>query len=183
MNQSHYDKSFSYSEILGKFLTISLDKYDIEMTEQLLSSRLKAINLNIEEVFPVEAIEIIQSFSKGIPRNIISAANLLLGKVNSFPIPEGEVRRILSHSYIGRIIKERIANEELRKKYMQIVEVLKVDYGGTAQSQEEFLKKLSERNIYSRIAALKHINKLVDMGIIRSERGGYNRIQRVLTLV
>jgi len=182
MNQSHYDKSFAYSEILGKFLTVRLEHYDFDKTEQLLSSRLKLIDWSIEELFDTPTIELIHSYSKGIPRNILSAANLLLGHSKDYPIKESFTRDILNQKFIDRLIKDRVSNEELRKKYMDIVNVMRDEFGGTVNSQELFLKSLSNAQISSRVTALKHISRLIDIGVIRSERGGYNQIQRTLTL-
>ena len=179
MNESHYDKSFKYSEILGKFLTLRLEHYTYDQTEELLASRMKIIDKNIEEIFNRSSIEVIHSYSKGIPRNILTAANLLVAHAKDLPIKEGLTSDILSQKFVDRLISDRVENEELRNKYLAIVKVLREL---TDPPQELFLRKLSEYKIASRTTALKHLDKLVAIGAIKFTRGGYNQVQKTWSL-
>ena len=58
MNQVQYDKSFSYSEIFGKFLTQRLERLTFSETELLISKRLNIIDKNIEDVFDEDIVSL-----------------------------------------------------------------------------------------------------------------------------
>ena len=181
LNKSHYDKSFSYSEVLGKFLTLRLERFTYDETEELIQTRLKVVGAKIKDIFAPGALAILYNYSQGIPRNIISAANMLVAS-NIFPVSEKKTKRILKEEYINKIIVDRIEDRALRALYSEIVRVLKQDFQGTVDSQERLIQRLADRKIISRVTAIKHIQKLIDIGVFSIQKGGYNRLNKIISI-
>lgn len=181
MNQSHYEKSFNYSEIFGKFITIHLERFNREETEQLIESRLKLSGKRTEEVFSQEIINTVFSYSKGIPRNIISASNLLISSVIG-QITKEQAEEILKEKYIDQVINDRVTDLELRPIFKNIVGILKNDFNGTTNSQEDYVKRITEVTGIGRNSAIDRINDLVKFGILTRYRGGYNRLNKIISL-
>jgi len=183
MNKSLYNQADNYSLVLGKFTTLSLERFNYDDTTNLVEQRLKNARVQVEDVFLPETIDLIHSYSQGIPRNIISAAGLLLGRDTKYPITRDNAQQILKKDYVERILINRIEDRELKVRYTRIIDCLKNDFGGKVESQEPFLKKLAEKEIVSRVAAIKDIDKLIEIGVLHSSRGGYNRLHKVISLL
>lgn len=182
MNISHFEKSFSYSEILGKFITLRLEKLDFENTTQLINSRLKLVNKDVKNVFNPEVIESVYTYSKGIPRNIISACSLLVSNSNGDIIEKSKAESILKEKYTEQVINDRVEDLELRRIYKIMVSVLQNEFLGTAKSQEDYVKKIREVTQIGRNSILARINDLTKFGIFKQYKGGYNRVNKILSL-
>ena len=182
LNKSHYDKSFAFSEILGKFTTIRLNKLSPESVLELINSRLELIKKSFEEVFHHEVIKIISDYSKGIPRNVISACKLLFNKTNGKKVTAQEAERILSDEFITQVINDRVEDPEIKKLYETIITILKNDYGGSCPSQEEFVRKVSEQTRYGRNSLILRLKELSKFGILSIYRGGMRRQNKILSL-
>jgi len=179
MNISHYDKSFSYSEILGKFSIVRLEPFNLDETTELIRARLKlAGDVNY---FSDDIIRLIYDYSKGIPRNVISACNLLVNASNG-KIKIDIARKIFQTEYINQVISDRVEDLNERIIYNQMVEILKNDFGGVASSQEDYVKKVNEKLNISRATILKKISYLQKIGVFKVSRGGYNRIQKIISI-
>lgn len=182
MNISHHEKSYSYSEIFGKFQRIRLERLNIEETEKLISSRLKKINKETPEVFDKESIETIFSYSKGIPRNIISACKLLVDNSNGLKIIDSKFSQmILNERYFEQVINDRVTDLELKLIYKKMVDILEHEFNGNATSQEDFIKKVIETTNIGRNSLRQRIDDLEKFGIFKRYRGGYNRLNRIIS--
>ena len=182
MNKSHYDKSFTYSEVFGKFMNLRLDKFTFEETEKMISSRLKLVNLSKEEVFSREVLETIHNYSKGVPRNIISACSILISNSNRNKITKEKAEEILKEKYFDQVLNDRVEDLELRLIYKQMISVLKTNFQGVANSQEDYVRKAQEITGIGRNSVLNNIRDLVKYGIFNQYKGGYNRVNKILSL-
>ena len=182
MNKSHYERAFSYSETLGKFLTLRLERLNMDECEQLISSRLKKIDKKVREIFDVNVQEVIYNYSKGIPRNIISASSLLVDNLNGKDKMTTEIaQKILNEKYFDQVINDRVTDLDLKRIYQQMVAVLESDFKGTATSQEDYVKRVMEIANIGRNSILARIGDLSRFGILKVYRGGYNRINKIIS--
>ena len=181
MNNSHYEKSFSYSEILGKFVIQKLDKFDEEFTKKLVSSRLKTVEQEIENIFASDVIPTLFNFSKGIPRNIISACGILYNCSNGEPISNELTEKVLKEKYFDKVIEDNVEDLELKNIYKKMIDILKIDFQGTANSQEEFIEKITKKTSIGKNSAMSRINDLSRLGIFKLYKGGYNRLNKIIS--
>lgn len=181
INRSHYNKSFSYSETLGKFVLQSLDKFNEEFTRKLISTRLKTVNMKLKDVFTEEVVEDIFRYSKGIPRNIVSACGLLYDCYNGKPLASKISEKILKDKYFDKIIDDHVQDLELKRVYKKMIVILKEEYQGTANAQEDFLEKVMVSAKIGRNSAISRLNELSQIGIFKLYRGGYNRLNKIIS--
>lgn len=181
MNKSHYDKSFSYSETLGKFVTLRLEKLNNQEARELIASRLEKAEGKIEEIFDEDVLEVIFSYSKGIPRNIISACCLLLDNSNGKKINKKFTEKVLKERYLDQVINDRVEDLDLKRIYKQMVKVLEDDFKGSVPSQETYVKKVMEVCNIGRNSTLTRISELVKFGIFNQCKGGYNRVNKIIS--
>lgn len=170
MNKSHYDRSFTFSEILGKYVTIELESFEIEETEQLIKERLKIFrNNNGFKPFTEESIKKIYSFSAGIPRNILSACDLLLmGAV------EEDIKSIdgtftskkLQSEFAYKIISERIKDITARENLKRVYDFIKLEFKGKVNQEREFQRKFIEVYGGANMTLRKRTRKLEKLGLI-----------------
>lgn len=181
MNKSHYDKSFSYSETLGKFVTLRLEKLDYKETKELILSRLKIVEGDVNGYFSEEVLETVFNYSKGIPRNVISACGLLVDNPKGNKITKKIAEGILKEKYIDQVITDRVEDLELKRIYKQMTKILEEDFAGTSNSQEKYVKRVTEVCKIGRNSALERINELLKFGIFNQYKGGYNRVNKILS--
>lgn len=181
MNKSHYDKSFSYSETLGKFVTLRLEKLNNQEARELIASRLEKAEGKIEDIFDEEVLEVIFSYSKGIPRNIISACCLLLDNSNGKKINKKFTEKVLKERYLDQVINDRVEDLDLKRIYKQMVKLLEDDFKGSAKSQEDYVKKVMEVCYIGRNSALTRVNELVKFGVFNQYKGGHNRVNKIIS--
>lgn len=181
MNKSHYDKSFAFSETLGKFLTLRLEKLDKVATRNLISSRLEKIESKIEDFFDEDVFKIIFSYSKGIPRNIISACSLLIDNLNSNIITKESAESILKEKYFDQVINDRVEDPTLKKIYNQMIKILEEEFNGNAPTQERYVEKVMVGCKVGRNTVLARIKDLIKFGIFNQYRGGPRRASKILS--
>jgi len=182
MNKSHFEKSFSFSEIFGKFITLRLEKLDLTQSESIIESRLKIIDKELEEVFDAEVLEIIFNYSKGIPRNIISACSLLIDNSNGKSINKDLAKSVLKEKYIDQVINDRVNDLELKRIFKQMVSILENEFKGTSNSQEDYVKRVMDLTGIGRNSALMRVNDLTKFGIFSQYKGGYNRVNKIISI-
>jgi hypothetical protein len=183
MNRSHFEKSFSLSEIFGKFLTMRLERLGRDEAEQLIASRLKKIDVELSAIFNQEVLETVYSYSKGIPRNIVSACSLLVDNLNGYKeMTKTIAESILKERYIEQVINDRTEDLELKRIYRQMVDILQTHFNGTAKSQEDYVGKVMQLAGIGRNSALARIQDLTKFGIFVQYRGGYNRVNKIISL-
>ncbi len=184
MNISHYDKSFQYSEILGKFLTLRSERFDSAETRELIEKRTQIAGGDIS-LFDDSTVGIIHSYSKGIPRNIVSASGILISILMSEgkdKISGAMAKEILKDKYVDQVINDRVTDHDLKKIYKNMIKILDEDFGGIVKSQEDYVKKIGTVIGLSRGTILKRISELCKFGIISFHKGGYNRLSKIISL-
>ena len=182
MNKSHYDKSSSYSEILGKFSTIGLERLNYNDTRKLIESRLKVLKRKVEEIFEHDVIKRIFDHSKGIPRNTISACCLLVDNSNGEMIKLKGAEIILKDRYFDKVIEDRVEDLELRDIYKLMIKILEDKFQGNVSSQEDYVKEVMKASKIGRNSVLARIADLIRFGIFNQYRGGYNRVNKIISL-
>jgi Cdc6-like AAA superfamily ATPase len=182
MNDSHFSKSFALSEIFGKFTTIRMEKLKYPEMKELIESRLKLTEETIDNVFETDVLQTIHTYSKGIPRNIISACSLLVDVCNKEKITKKISEKVLKDRYFDQVINDRVEDLELRRIYKQMINLLKDEFDGTAKCQEDYIIKVRENTGLGRNSIMDRISELVKFGIFNQFRGGYNRINKILSL-
>lgn len=181
MNKSHYDKSLSYSEILGKFTNLRLEKLDKEETKELISARLEKVDEVLDNVFNEEVLDIIFSYSKGIPRNIMSACCLLLENSNVKVITKTLTENVLKEKYVDQVINDRVVDLGLKRIFKQMTKILEEEFKGTTNSQEAYVKKVQAGCNIGRNSAMARIKDLIRFGILVEYRGGYNNVNKIIS--
>lgn len=181
MNKSHYDKSFPHSEIFGKFTTLSLERLNFEETKEIITSRLRIIERKVGDTFEDETIELIYAYSKGIPRNVISACSLLFPHLDGEPINKNFAESILKEEFIEKVINDRVEDPILKKIYKQMADILQNNFNGTANSREDFTKQVMELTNLGRNSTIIMTKDLIKYGIFTEYRGGSNRTNKILS--
>lgn len=182
MNHRHYDKAFSYSEILGKFVTVRLERLSFEESANLIESRLHLIDKTIEDIFEPTSIDSIFKFTKGIPRNIISACGLLFNRYEDHPLPATIVNELCKDQLFDQIIKDRVDDLQKRREFIQIIDIIKNDFKGEVTSKLELVKVVQERIGLGRTSIFSRLADLQNFGILYIRRGGYNNVNRIISL-
>jgi hypothetical protein len=179
INKTNFDKAETIGETFGKFNKFTLEKLDREETEKLIELRLKTINLNIKDVFSDEIIDLIFNYSKGTPRNIISACSLIFDHKNA---NIEEVKKIFKEDYSCKIIDDRIDNTEDRLLFKSMLKILNIDFQGSAKSKEDYIQTVQKQTGVGKSSIQRRISKLIEFGILREYRGGENRAFKILSL-
>lgn len=182
MNKSHYTKAFDYGdETLGKFQSLRLEKLNDQEARDLICSRLEKAEGKTDEIFEEEVLEVIFSYSKGIPRNIVSACCLLVDNSNSKKITKKSAEKVLKERYLDQVINDRVEDLDLKRIYRQMTKILEDDFKGSANSQEDYVKKVMGVCNIGRNSALSRINDLIKFGIFNQYKGGYNRVNKIIS--
>ena len=182
MNISHYNKSFSYSETFGKFMSLPLEPLGLEETEALINSRLELVDETWETICDHETLNLIYSYSKGVPRNIISACNILIENLNGVKISGESSSRLLQERYVHQVINDRVEDQSERRIYMQMIDILKNDFGGRCDKQADYVLKINEKMGLGDMTVYKKIDALLKWGIFNYQKGGEKRRNKILSL-
>ena len=83
---------------------------------------------------------------------------------------------------MDQVINDRVEDLELRRIYKQMVSILRNDFNSISKSQEDFVKKVIEFTGIGRNSVLSRINELTKFGIFKQQRGGYNRVNKIISL-
>ncbi len=62
-----------------------------------------------------------------------------------------------------------------------MVNILEKDFKGTAKSQEDYVKRVTELVNLGRNSILARISDLSRFGIFKLYRGGYNRVNKIIS--
>jgi type II secretory pathway predicted ATPase ExeA len=186
MNRSHYNRSFSHSEILGKYVTIELEPFEYEETEQLIIERLKTVKDNNGiKPFTEESLQKIHSFSGGIPRNILSACDLLLmGAIESDrDLIDGEfTSKKLQSEFAYKIIDERIKDKTTRDALKRIYNFIKLEFKGKIEQEKEFQQKFVDKYGGASQTLRKRIRFLEKLGLIEIKKNPSDMWSNMITI-
>jgi hypothetical protein len=181
MNHSHYKKSADYSEILSKFTPLNLEPFNIDLTKKLIQSRLDLINMTVDDFIQPEILDLIQKRTNGVPRNVISACNLIFNHYEDSPLEYQQINFLLQNSYFDQILIDRIEDISEREEYKSMIKILKEDFKGSCPSKLEYIRAIKEKTTIGHHSILSKIKELIKFGIIIEKRGGERRITRILS--
>lgn len=174
MNKSHYNKTFEFSEIMGKFTQVTLKPFSFQETKKLIEERIKRFQIEKDkqiELFTNEAIEKIHTISKGIPRNILSVCDFLLSsflQTDEKIIDIDFVENIAGEDIAKKIINERIENNAKREALLKLYSFLKEKK--IIENQEKLISEISEKFGICRITVIKRLRELEKLGLIEIEK-------------
>ncbi len=184
LNDSHHKKAIGLSEIFGKFTSLSLFPFDRDETQELINSRLKLLEDDFKNPFTEEIYDIVFDYSKGVPRSIICACNLLF---SSLPITKqfktSEVEKLFREEFINKLIDDKIDDKEMNRISKLMIYILKNDFNGIVKSQQEYVEKVREVGLIGSYYIYKVLNKLDEIGIIKQHKSGLRRHQKTIALV
>jgi len=177
MNKSHSIKMDNISYVLGKYTLFEMQPFSLENTKNLLQKRLELARENPYSKNPLypftdRIIEIIYRNSGGIPRNILSACDLILSSSEDEEIEEEEVSLLLKNEFSKKVIYDMTEDEKERELLIKIYEVIKTDFNGEIMAEKELHEKLSEKlGILSVATCRKKIRQLNKFGLINITKG------------
>ena len=181
LNISHYDASLSFSETLGKFHRVMLDNLNNNETKEIINSRLK-LSGDIE-FFDEETKDLVYTYSKGIPRNIICASKDLTDSyINKNKITKKMADLLLKEEYVGKIINDRVEDYLERQNFLKIISIIKNNFNGKVESQELLVNFARKECVIGRNKVLFYIDELYKFGLISIIKGGEKRNKKVIIL-
>lgn len=182
LNISHYNKSYNYSEVLGKFDKFRLERLTLEETKDLITKRLSMINQ--VGLFEDGVYRTIYEYSKGIPRNIICASKTLLDQFPFEKIITNEMASTMfKSSYIEQIIHDRIESRFKRDEYIKVINIIKDKWKGKVEKQEDLVNFLQEEMKMGRNKVLEMVNNLTKFGIVSISKGGHLNTKKIISLL
>jgi hypothetical protein len=81
-----------------------------------------------------------------------------------------------------QIIKDRVDDLQKRREFTQIVEIIKNDFAGSVNSKLELVKVINQRIGLGRTSIFSRLDDLQNFGILYIKRGGYNNVNRIISL-
>jgi len=181
LNKSHYHKSFDHSQLLGKFESIRLDPFDAELTQELIEKRLTHAGAMCKDVFEDKTFDVIQQFSQGIPRNIITIACSLI-RDSRLPISAASASLKLKDNYAINVLNDRVSNPLLLDLYKEMIHLLKTKFSGRAERQMDYLAAVTETTGITDKTLVKRLKELQKMGLITIQKGGPKRYTNIISL-
>ena len=190
MNMSHYDKSFDYSEIFGKFMIFKLKPFTFEETKELINKRIENATKKDKEHklrFTDEAILKINEISKGIPRNIISACNTVMLNYmrtanNPSAIDDDFIIESLGQSYAKRILEER-TKPPMRDALECLYNLIKNDFDGKVESETKLAEVCLKKLGTTRVTLRKRLQKLERLGLITIRKSSKDYWTNIIEVV
>ena len=181
LNKSHYEDSLTFSETLGKFHRIYLDNLNKEETIKLINARLKIGGDG--EFFDEDTKNLIYEYSKGIPRNIISASKDLTDSyIDKKQVTKKMAEYILKKDYIKNILNDRIENFEEREIYLDIISIIENTFNGKVSPQNLLADEVKKVLDIGRNKTFHYLSELHKFGILTIVRGGASRNKKIILL-
>lgn len=181
LNISHFNRSFTLSEILGKFYKFRLDRMTEEESKELIKARLKMANS--DNYFEDDVYDVIYKFSKGIPRNIICASRALVDRyINEDSVNFSQAKKILKEEYIDKIINDRESNPKKKILYKSIIRIIIEDFNGSSPNQTELTKILSDKLKIGKNKGMNLLSDLSKFGLVEFSTGGINNNQKIISV-
>lgn len=178
MNKSHFDRSFSFSEILGKFYRHNIDRLTKEESAELIKKRLETAGMG--NFFEEPVYDLIFDYSKGIPRNIICASRTLVDSYfNHDSINYRQARNLLKGEYIDKILNDRVENRKEREIMAGIMKILTNDFHDKAVNQTELLKEFKRKLDIGKNRGMEYLTDLYRYGLVEYTLGGRNNVEKM----
>jgi energy-coupling factor transporter ATP-binding protein EcfA2 len=165
LNKSHFNRSFTYSEILGKFDKRTFEELSREECRELIISRLRLAN--IHGIFEEPIYDLIYEYSKGIPRNILLASRVLVDEYfNQKSINYIQAKRVLKKEYTDKILEDRLENTRKRELFKNVLKILSTEFEGKSLNQSYLLKIFKDRFNIGKNRGMNLLNELYKFGLI-----------------
>ena len=177
MNKAHALKMENVSYILGKYTPFELPHFTLEATKKLISARLKCYRSDGyvgDELSPFNnnVISIVYNHTGGIPRNILSACDLIINNLQEGEeIDEEEIPIILRKDLSKKVIYDMTDDEGERDLLMQLYSIIKTKFNGEISKEKELHKELMDKLGWSNKTSRKRIRKLNKIGLISITKG------------
>jgi hypothetical protein len=187
LNYDQIKKFERHGTLLNKFTEVSMRKFTLEMTKQLIELRLKRFSEaknNGLAPFAEETIELIHDITTGIPRAIIKSCSRLFvhASTNNIQlITKKTALPILNEHYAEDLISMNEADITLRNQYLEIYKILK-ENGGKIDEKLMLIEKIRERIGGSYISIRERLKKLEAWGVISTARDKDNMIAKQVYL-
>jgi len=175
MNKSHAIKMESISYVLGKYTSFELSPFSLVLTKKLIEERLDKARINKVDntLFPFneEIINLIHGHSGGIPRNILSACDLILTSSDGKNIEEDEVPLTLRNEFAKKVIWDMTVEGNERDYLTDLYNTIKVDFSGEIFKEKDLHDKLNEKFGWAMKSSRKRIRILNKIGLITITKG------------
>lgn len=182
LNATHYDISFNYSEMLGKFTKLPLEQFNIANTAKLIQSRLNLIDLKTEDFIEPPVLDLIFAHTSGLQRNVISACSLLFADFKDKPLTYAIASPLIQEKYFDQILIDRVEDRHIREDCKKMIDILKKDFNGLCASKTDYVQKVKQAVGVGNLTVNKYIKNLIKYGIMVEKRGGENRVSKILSL-
>jgi len=188
MNISHFEKSFSYSEVLGKFHPAFIKLFTPEDTAELVERRLKTVSINNDtNLFTDDAIGVIHRISGGIPRLMLTKCDTLFKNASTDGVSIVDysfAEKILEKTHLMDTLNQRVSDGIVRQSLLDVFNVLKNDLGGEVGSQKDYIEKVKEKGLYNNhITIIKKIKELEKLRLITIERDRKDMKSKIIRCV
>jgi len=172
MNREHYDMAFRrFSLVLGKFEMQKIQSFTLDEIKEIMILRMKNARKSKSttiEPFTFEAIDFIFNFTHGNPRNFfIMASNVFTAAAMEEKIITIDFcKKIIGGAdAIELILRERCAEPTLREQLLKIAYLIKNEYHGFVDGEEQLLQNLMDKFGITRVTARKRVRQLQKYGI------------------
>jgi len=179
LNRPEYNRSWEMSQIFGKFKPFALERFDVTLVKSLLKKRLGLANLEYDSFFGEGVSSAIMDYSKGVPRNVLTAANGLI-KAFKPPIEEFQARQYLDRAYPKHVIEDRIEDPQLKREYQLIVDVVRE--GKQFDGKVALLDTIQAKLEISKNTARRRVDDLIKMGVLQRTIAGATRRTNIISL-
>ncbi len=171
------------SMLFGKFGVVPLEKFNDAQAQKLIDGRLQAAGITAK-IFDDDSYHIINNFARGIPRNILLAANSLITKSDNPSITSKIASDLLKTSYATDILSDRIQSQYLRERLTYIYDIIRNRFNGYVENKKALEEEIGR---YSHMTFLKYLKIMENMGVIEVtqtyDRKGDSIIRSVIRLV
>lgn len=175
MNKTHALKMENISYVLGKYTQFELKPFSLKNTINLIKERLKRAREpnSKNEIYPFNQniIKMIFNHSGGIPRNILSACDLLITSSNGYEFDEELVSETLTNEFSKKVIFDMTEDGKEREYLLQLYHMIKEDFKGEVFKEKDLHEKLSEGLGWSNKTSRKRIRKLNKFGLLTITKG------------
>jgi len=174
MNRPYLIKMDALSHVYGKFDRKELYPFTFNETKQLITKRLEYIangvgDINVQNVFSDDAIELLRRRANGCPRNIIMACreSFEIAKTdeNIMQITPEIVQLSLKENYPFGIIKERISDPVKQESYYSLYSMIK-EMGESVTQEKKIIDKANESFNWSVMTIRKRLRHLAGWGLL-----------------
>ena len=175
MNKVHAVKMEAYSYVLGKYTSFELPGFSLGNTNSLIKERLKTArkdNYEGDELYPFQKLtELIFNHSGGIPRNILSACDLLLSNFEDGEIDLDLASLLLKGEFAKKVIYDMTLEGYEREYLMQLYDVVRNDFNGEISKEKDLTDYMEKNKGWSNKTTSKRLRKLFGFGLLNINKG------------